>query len=163
MLKRIKRSIALLGVLSMMICMTAFIPAKAAEPVSDQGSGIATYDMVKGGTQEFDLITEDGKSVHITVTEVQSSARVANNTYKVQYDLTGCWIAGFNVKVTNNSFVSASNAFCDVRLGYISSPRLTLNSSKMATYSFNYHTGSAASHTGVRATISGTKLNVNVL
>lgn len=109
------------------------------------------------------MITEDGQEAHVTITEIPSMSRVANGTYRVKYDLTGCWIAGFNVKVSNNSFVSVSSPFHTIRLGYISSPKLTLNSSKMATYSFNYHTGVAASYTGVRATISGTTLNADIL
>ena len=163
MLKNIKKGIATFGVLCILLCGTIYLPVNAADTTTYQGKGDVSYDMEVGGTQEFDVITEDGQEAHVTITEIPSMSRVANGTYRVKYDLTGCWIAGFNVKVSNNSFVSVSSPFHTIRLGYISSPKLTLNSSKMATYSFNYHTGVAASYTGVRATISGTTLNADIL
>lgn len=127
MLKNIKKGIATLGVLCILMCGTIYLPVNAADTTTDQGKGDVSYDMEVGGTQEFDVITEDGQEAHVTITEIPSMSRVANGTYRVKYDLTGCWIAGFNVKVSNNSSVSVSSPFHTIRLGYISSPKLTLN------------------------------------
>ena len=109
MLKNIKKGIATLGVLCILMCGTIYLPVNAADTTTDQGKGDVSYDMEVGGTQEFDVITEDGQEAHVTITEIPSMSRVANGTYRVKYDLTGCWIAGFNVKVSNNSFVSVSS------------------------------------------------------
>lgn len=163
MLKRIKKSISLLGVLSMLMCGTIYLPVNAADATTDQGKGVVSYDMELGGTQEFDVITEDGQEAHVTITEIPSATRVANGKYRVQYDLTGCWVAGFYVNVSNNSITSASGQYCTVKFGYINNAKLVVNNSKMATYSFYYHTGAAYSYTGVRATISGTTLKAGIL
>ena len=159
-MKKLKKGIILLIVLTVIMYNAESLTAKAAESSLQQEEKDISYDMIKGGIQEFDVITAGGKKAHITITEVPSVTKVADNTYQVKYDLKGSWLAGFNV---NNSFVNVSNPFCIVRLGYISNTKLILNSDKKATYSFNYHTGAATSYTGVRATISGTTLKVNIL
>ena len=87
------------------------LTAKAAESSLQQEEKDISYDMIKGGIQEFDVITAGGKKAHITITEVPSVTKVADNTYQVKYDLKGSWLAGFNVKVSNNSFVNVSNPF----------------------------------------------------
>lgn len=162
-MKKLKKGIILLIVLTVIMYNAESLTAKAAESSLQQEEKDISYDMIKGGIQEFDVITAGGKKANITITEVPSVTKVADNTYQVKYDLKGSWLAGFNVKVSNNSFVNVSNPFCIVRLGYISNTKLILNSDKKATYSFNYHTGAATSYTGVRATISGTTLKVNIL
>ena len=95
MFKRVKQKIALLGLSAILLCGMIYSPANAAEPLTNQEQSEALYDMKKGGTQEFDVITDNGEKAHVTITEIPNTTKVANGTYRIQYDLKGCWVAGF--------------------------------------------------------------------
>lgn len=116
------------------------------------------YDMEKGGTQKFQSNDKYGNEIYVEISEVKS--RVANNTYQINYTSTGCWRAGFKVKVKNNAFISAYDPYCNVIMGRVTNGNLRLNSSKKASYTFNYFPTAISFYTGVQASISGTKLNV---
>lgn len=123
----------------------------------------AAYDLSKGGTQTFNIEYEDGNSVIITIEEISTNARIDDGSYKITYDNTGFWKAGFYVKISNNQIVSAYSPFYSVVAGAISGEKLTVVSFARANYRFLYRSGLIYYSTGVDAKISGTTLNVSKL
>lgn len=121
----------------------------------------AVYDMEKGGTQTFIVQDENGEINHITIEEISNNARISNGNYKVTYDNTGVWRAGFSVSISSNKITSAYSPFHSVATGSITFPVLTRNSTTKATYSFVYKFGVINYGTGVIATMSGTNLVVS--
>lgn len=124
---------------------------------------LATYDLEKGGIQTFHTTDLDGNDVIITIEEIENNARISNGSYKVTYEHTLFWTAGFSITIASNKITSAYSPFYSVAWGSISSPLLTLNSSTKATYKFIHKAGLLSTTTGVVATISGTTLNVSRL
>ena len=124
---------------------------------------LATYDIEEGGAQTSHTTDQDGNNIIITIEEIESNARISNGSYKVTYEHTLFWTAGFSVTISNNKITSAYSPFYSVACGSISSPSLTLNSSTKATYKFIHKSGLLSTTTGVVATISGTTLNVSRL
>ncbi|MBQ4559533.1 MAG: DUF5626 family protein [Tyzzerella sp.] len=86
-----------------------------------------------------------------------------NGSYKVTYEHTLFWTAGFSLTISNNRITSVYSPFYSVGWGSISSPQLNLNSSSKATYKFIHKAGLLNTATGVVATISGTALQVTKL
>lgn len=121
----------------------------------------AVYDMEKGGTQVFTVQNENGEINQITIEEISDNARISNGNYKVTYDNTGIWTAGFYVSISSNKITNAYSPFHSVAAGSISLPVLTRNSTTKATYAFIYKLGVINYSTGVIATMSGTDLIVS--
>lgn len=124
---------------------------------------LATYNLEIGGIQIFHTSDQDGNEIIITIEEIENNGRVSNGSYKVTYEHTLFWTAGFSVTVSNNKITSAYSPFHSVAWGSISNPSLKLNSNTKATYKFIHKAGLLNTTTGVVATISGTSLEVSRL
>ena len=142
-------TLALVLVLSPMKAFAAELPAEAV------------YDLEKGGTQTFTIQDEEGEIHHVTIEEVAGNARISNGNYKVTYDNTLFWTAGFYVSVSSNKLTKAYSPFHSVLSGSIQFPVLNLNSNTKATYAFIYKLGAINYSTGVIATMSGTDLIIS--
>lgn len=114
----------------------------------------------KGGTQSFVVMDENGEIGEVVIEEIAGVSRVSNGTYKVSYDFTGYWIAGFYIKVENNKITSAYSPFYSVALGSITNGVLTKNSITKATYAFIYKQLLISHATGVVASINDSELVV---
>jgi len=120
----------------------------------------ARYDMTKGGTQTFVIQDENGEVATVTIEELSGNSRVANGNYKVTYNTTGVWSAGFNVSISNNQIYNAYSPFHYCIIGEIKYPALTRPSVTQASYAFIYIKSSIYFATGVDATIKNGELIV---
>ncbi len=68
-------------------------------------SSTASYDLEKGGKQEFTLVNSEGNTIHVTIVQ-DTSRTVANGTYNVSYSSPGAWKAGYKVTIRNNQITS---------------------------------------------------------
>ena len=123
----------------------------------------AAYDLSKGGTQTFYSEDENENPIMITIEEISSNARISDGSYKITYDNTGLWKAGFYVNISNNHIVTAHSPFHTVVSGSISEAKLTIVSFARANYRFVHRVGTTYYNTGVDAKMSGTTLNVSKL
>lgn len=147
-----------------MLCTFVFpCTVQAAENKKSILTEEAVYDLTLGGTQEFTIIDSDGNVVYITISEEPGIYRVDNGTYKVTYEESGNWKAGYYVVISNNSITSVKDKFYSVSSGSITYSKLSLESSKQASLylTYKYGTSSVISYTGVRSNISGTSLKVS--
>lgn len=142
-------TLAIVLVLSPMKAFAAELPTEAV------------YDMEKGGTQTFTVQDENGEIHQITIEEISNNARISNGNYKVTYNNTGAWSAGFYVSISSNKITNAYSPFHTVVAGSIVLPVLTRNSNTKATYAFIHKLGVVNYSTGVVATMSGTDLVVS--
>ena len=120
----------------------------------------ARYDLEKGGTQTFTIREEDGSVATVTIEEVSGNSRIANGNYKVTYDLTGIWNAGFYVSISNNQIYNAYSPFYYCFAGEIKYPALTRPSVTQARLAFIYIKTNIYYSTGVDATIKNGELLV---
>jgi opacity protein-like surface antigen len=137
------------------------MPASAAdwqEPLE-----YASYDMGVGGTQTFHIIDEDGEESIITVTELQSTSRVANGAYRIEHTKRNFWTAGFKISVSNNCITSAYGKYYTTLGGPISNDTLQLDGNKQATYKFIQRNNGLTVNTGLRCIIIGEKINIYAL
>ena len=153
-------------ILSLVICISSllfFSNTVEAKEDSLDTKILATYDIEKGGVQTFQTTDQDGNKITITIEELENNARVSNGSYKVTYEHTLFWTAGFSLTISNNKITSVYSPFYSVGWGSISSPQLKLNSSSKATYKFIHKAGLLNTTTGVVASISGSTLQVTKL
>ena len=121
----------------------------------------ASYDLTKGGTQDFIISNKNGELLYVTITELPNQTRISNGTYKATITKSGYWSAGFNVTISNNCITSVGNKFITVFSGTVLSNNLNLESAKQASLYMSYRNNLIVYSTGVRAKISGTSLNVS--
>ena len=152
-MKYFKKKIFTLVLALVMVLTNTFI-VSAAEPQEE-----AIYDLEKGGIQTFVIEGADGEIQTITIEEVESKTRVADDTYRISCETIN-WEAGFYVKVANNQITSAYSPFHTVLRGSIQEASLVRNSSVKVTYSFIYKLTVFKFDTGVMATISNSSLKV---
>ena len=121
------------------------------------------YDLDIGGTQTFYVKEADGNTGIVIVSEESSITRVENGTYNVKYTSTGCWTAGYKVKISGNNIVSAFSPYATKKKKKIDMGRLKLESNKQATLYLTYYAGIIGKSTGVRANIQGTKMHIKMI
>lgn len=103
---------------------------------------------------------ENGELQKIIVEEIRTS-RVSDGSYKVTYQNTGFWDAGFYVTISSNQITKVYSPFYFTYIGEITAPILTKNSVTKATYAFVYTKSHINFQTGVIATISNKNLVVS--
>lgn len=154
LLKKIISGILLLSLLSG-LSLVSFAQDEAAP---DTPTTEAAYDLLKGGTQTFEIVGDDGETDIITITECPGTTRVANGRYRIKYENKPYWSASFYVNVSNNNITSVSSPSCTAYTGRFTSSNLVLETSKKASYYLTYHVTVSGIQTGVRGYISGTTL-----
>lgn len=154
----IKKILSCTFCLALALTVLSPLSVNASETVV---SGEASYDLEKGGTQEFVLQNVDGTTAFVTVTEVPGNSRVSNGTYKISYKVPLVWEAGFYVDITTNQIKSAYSPYYTLFTGSMKSTRLTRESTAQASYYLAYNVGILTNSSGVRANISGTTLSVS--
>lgn len=152
---------SLLCLLCVTLIFSATTPVSAADEPEIANS--ASYDLSVGGTQVFHLIDENGEESIITITELKSSARVANGAYQITHTKKGLWSAGYKISVSNNRITSAYEKYATPTVGSITDDVLSIDSSKQVSYQFNYHVMFSILPTGVRCVLDGETLNVSVI
>lgn len=155
--KNYVRKVAAFLACTALILMQA-LPASAA--TQQEPMEYASYDMGVGGTQTFHIIDEDGEESVITVTELQSTSRVANGAYQIDYTKPLAWKAGFKISVTNNCITSAYGKYYELITGQITNDYLRLDNNKQASYKFNYSFLGLESKTGIRCVIENGQINI---
>lgn len=128
------------------------------EATPDTTTTEAAYDLLKGGTQTFEIVGDDGETDIITITECPGTTRVANGRYKIERNKLSSWYASFYVNINNNNITSASSPYHKAYIGRITSTRLVVETTKKASYSFTYYPKNTGIKTGIRGYISGTTL-----
>lgn len=159
LLKKIISGILLLSLLSG-LSLVSFAQDEAAP---DTPTTEAAYDLLKGGTQTFEIVGDDGETDIITITECPGTTRVANGKYKIESKNSSSWYASFYVNISSNNITSASSPYHKAYTGRITSTRLVVETSKKASYYFTYYPNNVGIRTGVRGYISGTSLYVNTI
>jgi len=153
-MKNLKKKMLALVLMGVMTLTNTFV-VSAAVPQEE-----AVYDLEKGGTQTFIIKDDDGEIQTITIEEVESNARVADNTYKITYE-TGNWIAGYYIKVANNQITSAYSPFYTALHGSIKDATLVRNSNVKVSYLFVFQITLLKFSTGVITTISNSEIIVS--
>lgn len=145
------------------LVLSQVLPTTAANVANPQESAeYVSYDMSIGGTQVFHVTDENGEESIITVTELLSTSRVANGTYQIEHTKSGYWKAGFKISVTSNCITSVYGKYNNTIIGNISNDTLRLDSSKQATYQFDYQFLFSKT-TGVRCVIENDNLKIYAL
>ena len=95
-----------------------------------------SYDLEKGGTQEFITSDSEGYTIHIVVEELPgiSLFSMNNGSYKISGSKVGFWEASYYVSVLNENITRAFFPNATAITVSFSSTRLTLDSSKQATF-----------------------------
>lgn len=124
---------------------------------------IASYDMMVGGTQTFELIGAEGGEVIVTVSELPSVGRVADGTYQISYTQKENWEAGYKIKVSNDRITSAYDEYCTVHWGSVSSEKLKIDSGFQASYTFEYKRFLSSVKNGVRSVLNGSKIDISAI
>lgn len=154
--KKVKNHLFLLPIL---ISILFIFPATVkAEEITE--THVADYDMAIGGTQKFSLTDSDGSLIYVTVTELPSTSRIANGTYKVSYRSALTWEASYNVVISNNSITAVNSKHYTVYNGMIIYDQLVKESAKQASYYLTWKNNGITKNTGMRSVISGTSLKV---
>ena len=143
--------------LTFLLTLNSSVTVKAADKITEEQ---AEYDLLEGGTQKFTLQNKDGTVAYVTVTEVTGKSRVSNGTYKIDYEVPLRWKAGFLVKVVSNQITSAYSPYYTLISGQINSSYLVKESGTQVSYYLSYSSISYKAKTGVRASITKNKLNV---
>lgn len=156
--KMIKKITTIVTSLAVLLC--AAIPASAATP--QETETVASYDRTIGGTQTFHLTDKNGEECIITVTEVPSTSRVANGTYKIKSEKKLFWTAGYKISVSGNQITSAYDKYYTTTLGSITNDVLRVDNSKQASYRFRYSIYDAYD-TGVHCSLEGNTIKISVL
>lgn len=99
----------------------------------------------------------------VTISEESPISRVANGVYNVKYTSTGCWTAGYKVKINGNNIISAYSPYATPFIGKIDIGRLKVESNKQASLYLTYYAGVVGKSTGVRSTIQGTKMSIKMI
>lgn len=79
-----------------------------------------SYNIEKGGTQEFQLINSEGEETTVVIEEVEEGRQgraVRNGTYNIYKKVSGKWEAGYQIVVRGNNIVAAKNPYCRVYSG----------------------------------------------
>lgn len=137
------------------------LPASAAN--QQESMEYASYDMGIGGTQTFHIIGEDGEESVITVTELQSTSRMANGAYRIEHTKRNFWTAGFKISVSNNCITSAYGKYYTTLGGSISNDILQLDNNKQASYKFIQLLNGFPTNTGLRCVIANGNINIYTL
>lgn len=122
---------------------------------------LASYDMMVGGTQTFELTDAEGGEVIVTVSELPSMGRVADGTYQISYTSPGKWKAGYKIKVSNDRITSAYDGYHTAYSGSISSEKLKIDSATQASYTFEYIIFLSSAKSGVRSVLNGSKIDIS--
>lgn len=141
-------ALAIVLVLSPMKAFAAELPTEAV------------YDMEKGGTQEFLIRDAEGNVGTVIIEEIEGNSRVADGNYRVSYDNTGVWEAGFFVSISDNKIYNAYSPFYYALAGEIRYPGLTRPSTTQAVLAFIYVRNLINYNTGVSAKITNSNLVV---
>lgn len=153
-----KKKIVGLALALLSVCFNAFSAAAAEE--TGELPMAAIYDLQKGGTQEFEIMNENGETMYVTVEELDNTNRISNGSYKVSFASPGAWTAGFYVKISDNKITSAYSPFYTEVVGNIQNAYLVQDSSVKASYHFLYKFLLLNSSTGVQAKIENSNLVV---
>lgn len=148
-----------------LLCVTIIFSTAAPVSAADEPETTTSvsYDLSVGGTQVFRLTDENGEESIITITELKSSARVANGVYQIKHTKTGFWSAGYKISVSNNRITSAYEKYATPVFGSITDDVLSMDSSKQVSYQFNYHIMFSTLPTGIRCVLDGETLNISVI
>lgn len=141
------------------LIFSVVMPASAANYSEPTDS--VSYDLSVGGTQTFHFTDKDGNESIVTVTELESTERVANGTYKIEYTKRGFWTAGYKITVSGNRITSAYGKYATLTTGSISDESLRVDSSKQATYQFTHHYLGIPFTSGVRCKLENDKITVS--
>lgn len=126
-------------------------------------SSTASYDLEKGGKQEFTLVTSEGRTVYVTI-EQDTSRAVANGSYKISArPSNNAWKAGYNVTVKNNAITALSSPYVDTVLGSAQNLKLKLETSKQGILHFTWKHLLLSINYGVRTTLTSSSLKVTVI
>ncbi len=126
-------------------------------------SSTASYDLEKGGKQEFTLVTSEGRTVYVTI-EQDTSRAVANGSYKISArPSNNAWKAGYNVTVKNNAITALSSPYVDTALGSAQNLKLKLETSKQGILHFTWKHLLLSINYGVRTTLTSSSLKVTVI
>ncbi|HAQ4843046.1 TPA: hypothetical protein IXT14_003070 [Enterococcus faecium] len=120
------------------------------------------YNLIQGGTQEFMEVDEEGNPILIRVEEVPglSLFSVNNGNYKISGSKFGMWKANYYVTVSNNQFIRAYSPSAVAVTGSFTSTRLSLVSSKKASYTLEWKAGILSSNSYLDATLTDNSINI---
>ena len=143
--------------------LTAFIPsgAIAASGFDEVNRNEAVYNLIEGGTQQFEIEDANGQKICVTISEMSNAnSRIADKTYAVSYEKYLQWKAGYNLVIRNNSINTVNSAYVETYVGNFSNKRVVKESSKQATLYFNHNILGIILKKGVRTEIVGSELTV---
>ena len=144
--------------------LTAFIPsgAIAASGFDEVNRNEAVYNLIEGGTQQFEIEDANGQKICVTTISEMSNAnsRIADKTYAVSYEKYLQWKAGYNLVIRNNSINTVNSAYVETYVGNFSNKRVVKESSKQATLYFNHNILGVILREGVRTQIVNNELKV---
>lgn len=124
-----------------------------------------SYNIEKGGTQEFQLINSEGEETTVVIEEVEEGRQgraVRNGTYNIYKKVSGKWEAGYQIVVRGNNIVAAKNPYCRVYSGRFVSSYLYRTSLKQATYNIRRETGSKIINDYLKAKISTNSISISL-
>lgn len=150
--------------ISLLTClMLCFCICFTSNATDTHHSSTASYDLEKGGKQEFTLVTSEGRTVYVTI-EQDTSRAVANGTYKVSArPSNNAWKAGYNVIVKNNAITALSSPYVDTALGNAQNLKLKLETSKQGILHFTWKHLLLSINYGVRTTLTSSSLKVTII
>lgn len=144
----------------MMLCFGICFTANAADTTN---SSTASYDLEKGGKQEFTLVNSEGDTVYVTI-EQDASRTVANGTYTVSAkSSTNTWKATYKVTVKSNAITALSSPSVTPFQGSIKNIDLKLKSSKSGSLYFTWSYLISLTNYEVRTTLTSSALKVTVI
>lgn len=93
------------------------------------------YDMVQGGTQQFESFSPEGDQLIIEVSETPNYLRAVNNgNYTIAASAPGHWKASYQITVNNNKITRAYSPSSIAYTGAFTGVNLKLDSPIQSTY-----------------------------
>lgn len=147
-------------ILLVFVVFFSFTLFKTGEVQASSVADVVYYDLKKGGTQEFITSDVEGHTIHIVVEEVPgiSLFSMNNGSYKISGSKAGFWEASYYISVLNENITRAYSPSATAITGSFSSTRLTLDSSKQATFYLAWKAGFLNNNIYLRSTISNGSL-----
>ena len=143
------------------MCFSFFLFEAGHVQASETDEGVY-YDLIEGGTQEFTRLDADGKPILIRVEEVPgiSLFSVSNGNYKISGSKFGMWEASYYVTVSNNQITRAYSPSAIAVTGSFTTTKLSLVSSKKASYTLAWKAGILSSTSYLTATLTESSINI---
>ncbi|WP_407371663.1 DUF5626 family protein [Carnobacterium sp.] len=123
-----------------------------------------SYDLEKGGLQQFEVENDLGEIYTITVEKepqfLLAASSVSNGTYKITKERALQWKASYKVDVSNNKITRAHSGSATAYIGSFKSLLLKVDSSTQATYYLKRTVLGLESYINLRAKLSGSSIAI---